>query len=52
MINKIRALFNRSSSQPISKDPTIAAQKINEAGRLERNANITEISAAQNIGST
>jgi hypothetical protein len=51
MINRIRALFNRSSSQPISKDPTIAAQKINEAGRLERNANITEISAAQTIGS-
>jgi hypothetical protein len=52
MINRIRALFNRSSSQPISKDPTIAPQKIKEAERLERKANITEISAAQTIGST
>jgi hypothetical protein len=51
MINRIRALFDRSSSQPISKDPTIAPQKIEEAERLERNANITEISSAQTIGS-
>jgi hypothetical protein len=51
MINRIRALFDRSSPQRISKDPTIAAQKINEAKRLERNANITEISAAQTLDS-
>jgi hypothetical protein len=51
MINRIRALFDRSSSQHISKDPTIAAQKINKAEQLERNANITEISAAQTLES-
>lgn len=51
MINRIRALFDRSSSQPISKDSTTAPQKIKEAERLERNANITEISSAQTIGS-
>lgn len=28
MINRIRALFDRSSSQPISKDSTTAPQKI------------------------
>lgn len=51
MINRIRALFNRSSSQPISKDSTTAPSKIKKTERLERNANITEISSAQTIGS-
>lgn len=51
MINKIKALFNRNSPPPISRDPATTRPQINETAQLERDTRITEISAAQTIES-